>query len=194
VVGNDVCLLLERINPSVRTLRLEKVTCTDTFVTPFRLALASIQVLQLRHCFNDDDDIVSAQMLHKIGLAVSGSQILELDLKYSNYPEPLIRAMANHPTLTTLSLSHVNRWSALRDVLDSAETKLERLELVYNIPEKENCSLIVQGLITNRTVQALIIRRHYIGHDATELLPALLKSNNSTPDSFGADRSSHLLL
>jgi Leucine Rich repeat len=181
VVGNNLCLLLEHFNPSVRTLRLEEVTCTDTFVTPFRLALASLQVLQLRDCFHDEDDIATARLLHKIGLALSSSRIRELGLECM-YSEPLIRAMANHPTMTKLSLDHLDRSSAMavREVLDSAETKLERLELVESRLEKKNFSPIVQGLITNRTVQALIIRRSGIDPDATELLLTLLKSNNTT--------------
>jgi Leucine Rich repeat len=182
LAGNNVCLLLERINPHVRTLRLDLVTCTDTTVEPFRRALASIQVLHLRKCFFfGKKDIASARIMHKIGLALSGSRICELGLEHMASAR-LVRAMVNHPTLTKLSLSDINRWKAMavRDVLGSAKTKLERLELVDSLLEKENFSPIVQGLITNRTVRALVIRRSGIGPDATELLPTLLKSKNTT--------------
>jgi Leucine Rich repeat len=181
VVGNNACLLLKRINPHVRTLRLERVTCTDTFVKPFRRALVSLQVLQLHDCFYDENILASARLQEKIGLVLSGSRIRELGLECM-YSEPLIRAMTNHPTLTKLSLDHVHRFSAMavRDVLDSTNTKLERLELVECRLEKANFYPIIQGLITNRTVQALVIRRSSIAADATELLPTLLQSNNTT--------------
>jgi hypothetical protein len=64
--------------------------------------------------------------------------------------------------------------------LDSDQTKLERLELSRCVLDRENFSFIIQGLITNRTVRALIIRRCKIARDATHLLPTLLKSKNTT--------------
>jgi hypothetical protein len=62
---------------------------------------------------------------------------------------------------------------AVRDVLDSRETKLKRLALVNSQLQENNFSPIIQGLITNRTVQALIMRQSHIVPDATELLPTL---------------------
>jgi hypothetical protein len=176
--------LLESINPHVRTLMLEWVHVTA--VAPFRTALASIQVLYLLSCSFDDNTSVAvhADFIHQIGQTLSGSRIRELDLHDLELRNklPIVRAMANHPTLTKLALAHLCNESAMavRDVLDSDQTKLERLQLNYSGLEKDNFSLIIQGLITNRTVRALIIRRSGITSDAKHLLPTLLKSNNTT--------------
>jgi hypothetical protein len=62
---------------------------------------------------------------------------------------------------------------AVRNVLESNETKLVGLKLVASQLEEQIFPPINQGLIINHTVQALIIRHSHINPNATNLLLTL---------------------